>query len=167
MRILHRFHQHIFDFLRFRAFVVQKEAGQHPLALLRPALIDQALGEVQNARDFIAMLECCVELIEDFCSDHHPVAHNLAESIQFCLPRIEPSCVVPRNVGAIHENPREEERHRKAVKLFGIMEVAVELLRRKIMKVPIDLRYSTQQWPEPAAIIRGGYSPRREVPMDC
>jgi hypothetical protein len=60
-----------------------------------------------------------------------------------------------------------EERHRKAVKLFGILEVAAKLFRRKFIKAPIDLRYSTQQWPELAAIVRGGYSSRSEVPIDC
>jgi hypothetical protein len=48
----------------------------------------------------------------------------------------------------------------KAVKVFGIVEVAVELYKKKFIKVSIDLRYSTQQSPELAAIVRGGYSPR-------
>jgi hypothetical protein len=30
------------------------------------------------------MLECCVELIEDPCSDHLRVIRNLTDSLQFC-----------------------------------------------------------------------------------
>jgi hypothetical protein len=71
------------------------------------------------------------------------------------------------NVRAVLENPPEEELNRKAVKLFEMMEVAVELFRRKLIKVSNDLLYSTQQWPERAAIVRWGYGPPSEVPMDC
>jgi hypothetical protein len=46
MRILHLFQQNTFDFLRFKVFIMQKEARQNPLELLRPALLDQALVEV-------------------------------------------------------------------------------------------------------------------------
>jgi hypothetical protein len=48
----------------------------------------------------------------------------------------------------VHENLREEELRCSAVKLFGILEVAVELFRGKFIKISIDFRYSTQQWPE-------------------
>jgi hypothetical protein len=43
----------------------------------------------------------------------------------------------------------------------------VELFRIKFIKVTIDLQYSTQQWPEWAAIVRDGFSPQSGVPMDC
>jgi predicted house-cleaning noncanonical NTP pyrophosphatase (MazG superfamily) len=57
------------------------------------------------------MLDCIEELFENPCSDHLPVIRNLAESLQFC------------------KNPLEEERHSKAVKLFGILEASLELFR--------------------------------------
>jgi hypothetical protein len=63
---------------------MQKDARQYPLELLRPALLDQAPGEVQNAGDVITVLECRVDFIENPCSDHHQVIFNLAESLYFC-----------------------------------------------------------------------------------
>jgi hypothetical protein len=63
---------------------VQKESGQYTLELLRPALLDQAPGEVQNTHEVITMLEFRVGIIEDFCSDHHRVTRSLAKSLQFC-----------------------------------------------------------------------------------
>jgi hypothetical protein len=41
----------------------------------------------------------------------------------------------PLELRADHENPLEEEGRRRAVKLFGILEVAVELFRRKFIKM--------------------------------